>query len=110
MNSDKEKARGAPLMEALKKDMTIRSIFDHAEVSEQRNTKKLYAGYMDSARVMLEFSISRRTLCKWCKRGVLRSYDFGGRNFFLSKDVENLFLKNYTGAVANTSPKTLKKK
>jgi hypothetical protein len=109
MNSEDEKALYKPLIDALKTDKTIQLVFDYAEMRKQTNAQLLYAGYIDSSAVMLKFSISRRTLSKWCKKGILSGKYFGGKSNFLVKDVENLFLKNYSGTIVNSSPKRLKK-
>lgn len=110
MNSDRENSRYAQLIDAINKDKTIQAVFNDAEIRRQINLQQLYAGYMDSAAVMLAFGISRRTLMEWCKKGVLQCHYFRGKIYFLAIDIENLFLKNYTGTLTNPTPKRLKNK
>jgi hypothetical protein len=110
LNSDTENSRYAQLIDAINKDKTIQSVFEDAEITRQINAQQQYAGYMDTSGVINKFSISGRTLNEWCKNKVLPCYDFRGKNYFLVKDVEDLFLKNYTGTLTNTSANRLKNK
>jgi len=106
MNSDDEKSRYEPLIDSIKTDKTIQFVFNHIEIPSQTKEKQQYAGYLDTAGVMLAFSISRRTLSEWCKKKVLHCHVFGCKHYFRVKDVENLFLKNYTGFSATPSTKS----
>jgi hypothetical protein len=110
MNSDNENARYKPLIDGLKTDKTIQLVFDYTEMPMQTNAQLQYAGYLDTAGVMRVFSISRRTLNIWCKKRILRATDFGGKNYFCLKDIEDLFLQNYTGTSAILSAKNPIKK
>lgn len=110
MNSDDEKSRYKPLIDALKKDRTIQFVFKHIEIPLQTKVKQQYAGYLDTAGVILAFGISRRTLGEWCKKKVLHSHVFRGKHYFRVIDVENLILKNYTGNPASPSTKSPVKK
>lgn len=110
MNSDIEKARYKPLIDALKTDNTIQLVFEYAEMHEQTNTQLSFVGYIDSTAVMLTFSISRRTLSNWCKKGIIRGKYFGGKYYFRFNDIDNLFLQNYNGNSADLSArKSIKK-
>jgi hypothetical protein len=86
------------LADALSKDKIIQFVFRISLAHAMRKATELSAGYLDPGEIKTILDISERTLAVWRKSRILPYKVFKSKCYYSVKDVENLLLKNYSGA------------
>jgi hypothetical protein len=88
MKPNKFTAVAAPA--GLKKDHPIPN---PADTTSDASTE--LDSWLDSYEVMKRLHISKRTLFRWRKKGIVPYTRMGGKYFYREKDVQRVMMKNY---------------